>query len=422
MSKEVAIIGAGLAGLACARTLESLGVDWTLYESSLEPGGRVGSDLHEGFILDRGFQVLLTAYPEAQQVLDYSALKLHRFMSGAQVRMNGRFATMLDPWRHPASILSSLFSPVGSFTDKLQVEGLRQKLQNISLDDIFQSAEFSVSTMQALRNYRFSQSFIDHFFRPFFGGIFLERDLKTSSSHFEFIFKMFSAGEAALPASGMGAIPRQMAAALPTSRLNFGKRVSTISEGLVSFENGTQRKFDRVVVAVDNPSAMNLVPNIKPSGSRTAICLYFKADCPPIQEPILVLNGDNDGPVNNLTVPNLVAPTYAPPGAHLISATIIGEPIGSGTYDFALLRPRVMDQMQNWFGKQVESWKFLKGYAISHALPDAFPPSRDCPPRSGPELSGNNSFLCGDYLENASINGALVSGRKAAEAVLRSLS
>ena len=225
LNPEVTIIGGGLSGLCCARRLHESGVSFQLLEASEEVGGRVRTDEVNGFLLDRGFQVLLTAYPEAQEILDYDALNLARFAPGALVRYRGRFHRFTDPWRSPRHLFATASSPIGSLTDKLRVARLRSRVCRSSLDKLFQRPE--TTTINALRQEGFSQRFIESFFRPFLGGVFLERDLNTSSRMFDFVFRMFATGNVVLPAGGIGEIARQIANKLPDETLRTGASVET---------------------------------------------------------------------------------------------------------------------------------------------------------------------------------------------------
>jgi len=384
---NVLIVGAGLAGMACGRYLNAKGVDCLLLEASDSIGGRVRTDSFQGFQLDRGFQVLLTAYPEARAVLDYPALHLMPFEPGALIQIHGKRHRLSDPFRRPSHALSSLFSSVGSFADKLRVARMRYRAIHVGSSD--------ATTQRYLEAQGFSPQFIEQFFRPFFGGIFLERELRTSSRMAEFVFRMMALGDTSLPRDGMGAISRQLADGL---NILLKKRVRSVSANSVTLENGDHLTASAVILATDGLTAAGFA-NVPAMASRSVSCLYFAADHPPIEEAILVLNGDGRGPVNNFCVVSAVAKSYAPPGAALMAATVLGA-----NPDEAEVR----EQMASWFGPATRKWRLLRTYRIGHAQPEprAFPPGW---------------HVCGDHLEQASIDGALVSGRLAAEKVLRTL-
>lgn len=379
-------------------------------EASDDVGGRVRTDIVDGFRLDRGFQVFLTSYPEAASILDYGALDLRPFLPGALVRYRGRFHELTDPWRRPFAALRSLWSPIGSFADKLRVARFRSRSLRGTVTDRFRDPE--TTSIQALRAAGFSESMIERFFRPFLGGIFLDGQLQTSSRMLSFVFRMFSLGNACLPADGMAAIPRQLVGALPAGSIRLGARVVRVGPGSVTLTTGEQMLAKSVVVAVDGQAASKLLgDSILPRGQGTT-CLYFAAPSPPVVRPLLVLNGDGRGPINNMCVPTVAAPSYGPANESLVSITVLGT-----TDDLNHLRAEVVGQLREWFGASVEQWRHLRTYSIPYALPDQTPPALSVPERSVCYQPG--VYLCGDHRDNASIQGAMVSGRRAAEAVIR---
>lgn len=408
---RVLIIGAGLAGLCCARHLTDHGVDCLVLEASDGVGGRIRTDRSEGFLFDRGFQVLQSAYPEVQRRLDMSALDLRSFYPGALVRYGGRFHKVADPWRQPLDALVGLFSPIGTLRDKLKMGRVRSHLRGATLDEIFRQP--NTSTLDALHAEGFSPSIIERFLRPFFSGVFLERSLETSRRMFDFVFRMFAQGTVGLPANGMGAIPEQLAAGLE-SRVQIGTMVAAIDGTSATLASGERMEGNAIVIATDAPAAVRLIPNLQSPSSRSVSCLYFAAPRPPIEEPILVLNGESHGPINNMCVPSQIAPNYAPSGTALVSVTVLGTPLP----DDQALGQSVRAQLTDWFGTQVARWRFLRCYRISHALPGQQPEILEA--ISGMVHISNGLFICGDHRENATINGAMLSGKKAAEAVLQS--
>lgn len=411
LESEVIIVGAGPAGLGCARRLHEAGISFRILEARGAVGGRLRTDTTmDGFRLDRGFQVLLTAYPEVRRLLDYGALDLRPFVPGALVRYAGRFHRLTDPWRRPS--LGALFSPIGSLADKLRVARLRRRVLSGSLADL--AARPERTTIDSLAAHGFSPAMIERFFRPFLGGVFLERELTTSSRMFEFVFRMFAEGDTALPASGMGAVAEGLAGALPEGAVRLRSPVARVSPGgRVTLETGEEFEATSVVIATEGPAAARLLARAVERRWHGVTCLYYAADREPIAEPILVLDGDGRGPVNNLCVPSAVSPAYAPPGAALVSATVLGVP-GEGD---DVLDDAVRGQLGGWFGRAaVKGWRRLRVYRIDQALPDQSPGRAGMRPvdaRVGPGL-----YAAGDHMDSASINGALSSGRRAAETIL----
>ena len=419
---DVAVVGAGLAGLAAAFHLTGAGRSCRVFEASGEVGGRVRTDRRDGFLLDRGFQVFPAAYPEAERVLDIEALDLRPFEPGALVRVGAGFYPLLDPFRHPLRALSTLRSPVGSVADKLRVLKLRRRARS---GELFEGPE--LPTVEALRGVGFSDEMIDTFFRPYLGGVFLDPALRTSSYMLDFVFRWMSRGPVALPARGMGSIPGQLAGQLPPGTVWLDSPVRTVEPATgsdaaaVVLDGGARVEAGAVVVATEGPEAVRLLnpvrgPELQSPESRSVVCIYFAADEPPIEGPWLVLSGERGDLVRNFAVLSQVAPGYAPPGRHLVMATVLGGGSTSVGPDDAELERAVHRQLTDWFGNQVDLWERLAVYRIPHALPAQMPgfrARRELGPRVAPGL-----YVAGDWLENASIDGALVSGRRAAEAVL----
>jgi phytoene dehydrogenase-like protein len=412
LSPDVLIVGAGLAGLCCARRLADAGATFQIVEASDGVGGRVRTDQVDGFLLDRGFQVLLTAYPEAKRVLDYSQLDLRAFSPGAFSWFAGRMNQLVDPWRMPGMWRTALRSDFGTLGDKLRIARLRARLKRTSPDELFRRPERT--TKDILLAEGFSQDMIHRFFRPFIGGILLDGELKSSSRMFEFVFKMLSEGETAVPARGMGAIPEQLAANLPANALRLNARVESLHENEIMLQGGETLQGRAIVIAADAPAAAHLVGEAEPA-ARSVTCFYYAADEPPISQPMLILNGDGAGPVNNFAVMTQVAPSYAPPGKHLISISVLGIQALTDVQ----LGGFIIAQMKSWFGPVARSWRFLRSYRIPHAQPQQYPGALEPPQR--PVRIRPGVYVAGDHRDNASIHGAMLSGRRAAEAVLDDL-
>ncbi|KAF5448548.1 hypothetical protein F2P56_029068 [Juglans regia] len=422
----VIVIGAGLAGLAAATHLNSQNIPFLLLEASDAVGGRVRTDKVQGFLLDRGFQIFITGYPEAQKLLDYSALNLHKFYSGARVYYNGQFHTVSDPLRHFWDSLQSLANPIGSILDKLLIASTRIRVLSKSDEEILSSKE--VSTIDLLRKLGFSDSVIGSFFRPFFGGIFFDKELDTTSRLFDFIFKCLALGDNTLPANGIGAIPQQLAARLPPNSIllnskvvsvYFDDSVSDSASPSVRLENGEVFRSELgVIVAVEEPQAAKLLPGrsepVKQKGARSTVCLYFTADRAqvPVGDPVLYLNGSGNGIVNNMFFATNVAPSYGPPDKALVSVSLIGMYEGVSDDD---LTSEVVRELSGWFGApMVGTWRHLKTYRIGFAQPNQRPPTDLM---KNPRF-GSGVYVCGDHLTSATFDGALVSGRRAVEALL----
>jgi phytoene dehydrogenase-like protein len=404
--EPIVIVGAGLAGLACAIDLHEAGRPVLVLEASDGVGGRVRTDEVDGFLLDRGFQVFLEAYPTASRMLDLDELEMKSFEPGALVFDGERLHRVMDVFRRPASLPGSVFSPVGSFFDKLRVARMRWKIGRSDDREIL--ARPDGSTLNYLQKAGFSNRMIEVFFRSFYGGIFLERNLRTSSRMFEFTFKMFSKGMAVVPASGMQRIPEQLAARLPKEAVRLNSPVEKVEGKAVTLQGGQVIEASRVVVATDASAAARLVPDFRSYEPewRSVTNLYFSAGKSPINEPIIALNGTGEGLVNNVAVMSDLSPNYAPSGRSLVSVALLGK------HSDKEVSERVREELRSWFGEEVNHWNHLRTDLIEQALPE----QKKTDPVGVRNLGG--ILVCGDHAVSASIEGAMVSGRAAAETLL----
>lgn len=399
----VVVVGAGLAGLSAARLLHERGHEVLVLEASDGIGGRVRTDVVDGFRLDRGFQVLLTEYPELHRQFDVDALRLRAFDPGALVWLKGRGHVVSDPFRRPGEIASTALAPVGTPLDKARLAVLRRRVRSGHAARLLSGRDGT--TLEMLRASGFSARMIDRFFRPLAGGIQLDPDLTASRRMFDIVFRMLSTGDAAVPALGMGEIPVQLASRLPNASIVTGARVVRVAPGSVTLDDGRWVDADAVVVAVEGPVASQLT-GLPPVESRMVSCVYFDAPTPPTERRLIVLDGTSRGPALNVAVMSNVSSDYAPAGHHLVAAAV------PGSVD-ADLETRVRRQMETMFGPAAREWRHLRTYRIAHGQPDQSPPLR---PKRNVSL-GNGLFVCGDHRDTASIQGALHSGRRVAEAV-----
>lgn len=404
---QVLVVGAGLAGLACARILAGEGLDVRLLERSDAVGGRLRTDEVDGFLLDRGFQVLPLAYEELRRQIDVDRLDLRFFDPGSLVHTGSALHRMVDPFRAPLAALSSVRAPVGSLADKLRVALLRFRLMATDPDRTFEGPERS--TLQELRALGFSEPFIDGFFRPFLGGVFLERELATSAALFRYYFRCFAADRVGVPARGMQRLPELLAEPL-AGRITVNARVTAVRRDGVTLSGGSELSADHVVLAVDGPASAAFLGEATPP-QKAAITLWMAAPEPPVGAPLLVLNGSGSGPVNHLAVMSEVSPDYAPPGGHLVAASA-GDGAAADPVAFEAGARR---QLESWFGPGVRQWRTLRTDRIPHALPRHPPGSLRSDPRP---RHRSGIILAGDHTAFGSIQGALLSGRRAAETVL----
>jgi phytoene dehydrogenase-like protein len=393
---EVAIVGGGLAGLACALDLAREGRDVRLFEASDAPGGRVRTDRVDGFLLDRGFQVILEAYPELRARVDLEALELRRFYPGALVRAEGAFHRMADPALEMADALKAVGAPVGTFSDKLRVARLRHAMSGGDADRFLELP--AGTTEELLQEEGFSPGMLDRFFRPFFGGVLLDPDLQVSGRLFRYYFRVFADGPTAVPAGGMGALSQALATGLPPGVLTLEARATSVEPGRITFASGAVLEADAVVVAVEGPEAARLLPGmVEDPGSRPVTCLHFVAPASPVGEGILVLNGEGPraGPVNHLAVMTDVAPSYAPDDRALVTVTVLGDPAEPD----ADLERAVLRQLEGWYGGEVSSWERIGTCRIPHGQPLQTPAQMD--PSRRPVRLAEGLFVCGDHRDNA---------------------
>jgi len=401
------VIGAGLAGLAAAHELHRAGKRFLLLEASNRVGGRLRTDREAGYCFDHGFQVLLTEYSECKRRLDYARLGLGEFEPGALVWTGKRFEIIADPLRQPNLLWPSLTSSIGMLSDKIRILKMKRRLNATSEADIYHSAE--EPSIERLKRLGFSDSLIEGFFRPFFGAVFLESDLATSSRTLDFVFKCFSQGRAALPSGGMHAIPAQIASSLPQQSIRVDSPVAEASAKSATLESGQVLRAEHVLLATDMDNAARLAKSASLArawnGTR---CHYFSATQSPLARKMIALNASGRGAIQTLCVPSDIAPSYAPSGRTLICVTTPLQAEANAA--------SVAEDLKAWFPRQAEKFTHLRSYAVPHSLPHQLPgdsPRTDFDPR-GPE----GVWICGDYRHSSSIQGALASGRLAAEAIL----
>jgi len=433
--KNVIVVGAGLSGLIAARSLHRAGCRVTVLESRDTVGGRIQTDKVDGFLLDHGFQVFLTAYEIARQELDLEQLQLGRFPAGALIQYQGRRHRVCDPirspwWLAPKHAWETLRAPVGSLGDKMRIALFRRQVQKTSVSELLAQKRGSAATR--LKQIGFSETMIDRFFRPFFGGIFLDDSLETASSMMDFVFRTFSNGYAALPQEGMHAIPLQIAKSLPIESIKTRCSVARVEPGQVILSDGSTLAADRILVATEEPASRRLLAGFtkhpaNETGTKTKStggecsstnCLYFSVTNPPIHEATLVLNGEKSlgGLINNLCFPNFAQSSYAPPGRSLLSVSTISHCDLTGDN----LLQTVQKELLAWFGESSQHWQHLRTYRVPYALPnqtEAAIAERKLRIGDGCRVA-EGVFRCGDYCETGSIEGAIQSGLKAASMVL----
>jgi protoporphyrinogen oxidase len=407
---KIHVIGAGVSGLIAARVLEDNGFSPIILETTDRVGGRVKTDIVDGYQLDHGFQVLLTAYPAAQKYLDFKSLDLQKFLPGASIFKNDKQLIIGDPLREPSLLFSTLFSGIGTLSDKLKILKLNMRLKKKTLEAIFSEKE--QSTLSYLICLGFSNEMITDFFTPFFSGIFLEKKLETSSRMFEFVYKMFGEGYAALPKAGIEAIPKQLFQNLKNTTFRFNTKVASIKEGEIVLADTTKLESHFTIVATE---ASNLIPNLKNQHTEWKSCdtLYFETERRVIKKPLIGLIPKNETLINNIFY-HTSLPTSIKPTKELLSVTVLDNQNLSSE----LLIEQVKNELQK--NCAIDSCKFIKQYNIPMALPKLNDLQYEMLP-SETRLT-DSLFLAGDTQLNGSLNAAMISGERAALAAIEMVS
>lgn len=408
-NRKTYIIGGGVSGLVAARVLENNGFEPIIIEATDRVGGRVKTDVKKGYQLDHGFQVLLTSYPMAQKYLDLEALDLQRFLPGASIFRSGKQKIIGDPLRDVSLIFSTLFSGIGTTLDKIKILKLNAYLKKKSIEAIFEEKE--TSTLDYLRKFGFSQSIINEFFTPFFSGIFLETALSTSSRMFEFVYKMFGEGYAAVPKAGIEAIPAQLKQKLTKTTYLFNTKVREVKNGEIKLENGEVLQSNSIIVATD---PTKLISNLAGQSTKWKSCvtLYFETESRNIKKPLIGLVADKESLVNNIFFHTSLE-SDSKGKKELLSVTVIDT---KGKPESEIIE-RMQRELKQYCG--IQEVEYLAHYDIPMALPDLINLRYDMLP-SETQLT-SDIFLAGDTQLNGSLNAAMVAGERAALAVIEKL-
>ena len=404
-SPEFLVVGAGLAGLTAAKVLSQSGREVLLLEKSDGVGGRVRTDQYKDFLLDRGFQVLLTAYPELPKHLNLSLLRLHSFESGATIFSDGHFSKVGDPFRNVSSIMSTAFTKTIGMQDKIKLLKLRNSL--IGRKKIYFQQKDDKRILETFEELGFTSKAINSFFKPLVGGIQLDPSLSGSTRLCFLVLKMLFIGDAAIPSRGMGAISEQLSKQINESSIRLTSSVDKVEGKKVILESGESFLPSNLIIATEGPATAKLLGQESPL-SRSVSCIYFSAPQAPSSSKAILLNGEKNGPALNVAIMSNISPSYSKNGKALIAVAIPNTIKPDSMED-------VLIQMRKWFGDSVDSWEHIKTYSIEHGQPDLRPGD----PFRKSIKNSEGVYICGDHRDTPSIQGALVSGRRAAEICLK---
>lgn len=402
---DVVIVGAGLAGLSAARQLSIHGLDVRVLEAADGVGGRVRTDVVDGLLVDRGFQLLNPSYPEVRRVLDLDALDLHAFTPGVVIALDDGDLHLADPRAGLRWMPQSASSRTGSVLSKLRFARYAWDAAHTPVREL--AAREDVSSLVTLQSIGLDEELRERVLRPFLAGVFLEGELATSRRFMDLVLRSFLRGTPSLPAAGMGAIPAQLHQALPDGTVEVSTPADSVSATRVA-AGGRMLEASAVIVATDAATAAQLLPDVAPTRVNGVTTWYHAAPVGTVLregQALLTVDGDRRGPVLNTAVLTNAVPSYAPDGRVLISSSSITAGVDEAT---------VRRHLASMYRASTADWSCVATYAIPAALPSMASPLDPHPP----VRVVDGVFVAGDWCQTASIQGAMVSGRRAADAVL----
>lgn len=400
----IVIIGAGLAGLTAGRALWNAGCrDFLICEREAQVGGRLATETDGEFLFDVGFAVLNPAYPMISKYLSLSDLELQYFDAGALLlHGKGQISTLFDPFVHPEKALSMIAQDFPSWPDRLRTLALRMRTKPPQ-----RPRDDGITAIESLRSLGFSKLYIEKFFRPFFAGVFLDRELSVSDELFRYLFNYFGKSRVALPAGGMNAVAVKLASSIPAENMRFGVAAESIENGKISFSDGNVVQPRATILAVDARSAANLLTEQDDYAFRSVTTAYFAAESAPWRQRLLALNSSGKGWINHLAVLSGIQPSYSKQKRHLVAVSGVA-PLPSKS--LAQAQGDIRRELVELLGREALSWEFLRMYQVTHALPIRF---------GRKHYESDGLIYAGDYLENPSVQGAMLSGEKAANLALQ---
>ncbi|MFI5761656.1 NAD(P)/FAD-dependent oxidoreductase [Streptomyces sp. NPDC051563] len=405
-SPDVVVVGAGAAGLACATDLVAAGLRVRVLEASDAVGGRMRTDLIQGFTLDRGFQILNTAYPQVKRRLDLPSLRLRAFTPGVLVHTPEGRRRFTDPTRRLRDSGDLLPGRLASARDLAALSVLSAR--DVLTPPARLRARTDATTLAALSAAGFSPRFVETFFRPFLSGVFLEDRLETSARFFHLVWRTFLRGTVCLPAGGIGAVPAQLASHLPEGVLHTNTPVAALTPDGVTLTGSGELPARTVVVATGHAAAARLLPGLPVPRGRTVTTLYHAAERTPLAEPTLLI--DTERRFLNTCVLTEVHSGYSRDGRALVATSVLGTP---GPAEELAIRAALSEV----YAADTETWEPIHRTTVHDALPAMPAPL----PLSRTTRFAPHRYVCGDHRATGSLQGALASGTRAAREVLADL-
>jgi len=399
---EVVVVGAGLAGMSAATRLAAAGCDVHVLEAASYAGGRLASERIDGFVVDRGFQVLNTGYPRVAD-LDVDALRPGWFERGAIIRVDGKVHRVVDPRSRPSSAPGTLVAPLGSLREKAALAAFSLRAAYTPVGRLLRRDEGSAE--EALRAAGVGDPALERFLRPFLAGVLLEDRLATSSRYLDLLWRCFVRGSFALPADGMQAIGAQLATRVGAGRVHLGTPVRSVGTGTVVTDTGTCRA-DAVVVATDPETAAHLLPGIEASAPRRVTTHLHVLPQSPWASPLIVLGQPGDRLTNTVVLTD-AQPLYSPDRRALVASSSLAP----------TAEHEVREEIARAHDVPAAELEHLTTVTVTGAQPAALPPLH----LRRPVDLGGGLYVCGDHRDTPSIQGAMASGARTARAVLRAL-
>ena len=400
---DVVVVGAGLAGLSAALRVAAAGRSVIVLEADDGPGGRVRTDLVDGFRIDRGFQVLNTAYPELRRLNAVRRLDLRRFTRGAILAGSDHRYRLVDPRQQPARLLGDLRVPLGGWGERARLLAL---LAGCAYLPARRVKRRSGSFREQLQRWRVDGTPAENFLRPFLSGVLLESDLHSSAGYVDLLLRTFVRGQVVVPATGVQALPDLLAADLPAASVRYGVQVSAVRADEVETAAGPIGA-GAVILATDPGTAAHWL-GFPPPAMHAVTTVWQAAPQAPTRDRLIALDIDN-GPLVNSVVMTNVAPDYSPDARALIATSYLGTQ--------ALPEQVLHAALARLWGVEPTGWTLIATSVIARATPDLPAGSKLRRPVSTPP----GMFVAGDWRDTPSTQGALVSGRRAADAALAAL-